>query len=70
MFHQENSWGMILIGPLWALTPCESNPVTRELNYMIGSASLHAYSMSRNRGTRIDNFKKTFIIEVGDNYVE
>ena len=40
MFHQEKSWGMILIGPLWALTPCESNPVTRELNYMIASASV------------------------------
>lgn len=40
MFHQEKSWGMTLIGPLCCLTPCESNPVIRELNYMIGSASV------------------------------
>ena len=38
MFHQEKYWGMILIGPLWALNPCESDPVTRELSYMIGFA--------------------------------
>ena len=70
MFHQEKSWGMILIGPLWALNPCESDPVTRELSYMIGLALVACLQYEQYRGTGIDKFKQTFIIEVGDNYVE